>query len=415
MLNNLLASATATTLMQESIFNSEAKWQEHWQQRMAKKANEQVCSRCVYDETVPGISFDNDGVCSFCQKHDELMEEYPGGQQGWDAMERTAKTIKQANKRKPYDVLVGVSGGADSSYLLHLAKVELGLRPLAVHFDNTWNSEIATNNIQKMLDKLDIDLYTHVVRNDEFDDSCRSILKAGVPDLEMQTDLALAATLNQAANKYKIRYQFEGHSFRSEGISPIGWQYMDSKYLQSIQKQFGSKKLDSLPHMWLSSQLKWMLLNRIKKIRPLWLIDYDKESNKKMLTEKYGWEWYGGHHLENRITAFYHSFFLPRRWDFDTRTNGFSALVRSGQMTRDEGLNLVSTAHHIEPELLELVKERLNFSEEEFEALMQLPKKSYQDFKTYKKTFERMRPFFYLMAKMDLIPWSFYFKYTKPA
>jgi len=396
----------------KNIFNDEPTWQEHWQHRYEQRQKLRICQRCVFDETIKGIGFDKDGVCNYCRLQEDLESQFPGGQKGWEDIIRISEEARKSGRNRPYDVIVGVSGGADSSYMLHLAKVELGLRPLAVHFDNTWNSTIATNNIKKVTTALDIDLYTHVVDNQEFDDSCKAFLKAGVPDLDIQTDLGLAATLNKAAIRFGIKYVFEGHSFRSEGICPSGLYYMDSKYIESIQKKYGTRKLTSLPHMWLSSQLKWMLFNRLKKIRPLWYIDYQKENCKAMLSEKYGWEWYGGHHLENRITAFLHTYFHPRRWDNDLRCIGYSGLIRSGQMNREEALTLLRKPPSVDLEIIELVKKRLSLTDEQFVSLMQLPKRSFREFKTYKRTFERMRPFFYLMAKWERIPWSFYMKYT---
>ena len=155
-----------------------------------------------------------------------------------------------------------------------------------------------------------------------------------------------------------------------------------------------------------------MVLRRIKKIRPLWYIDYPKEEVKAFLTNEFGWKWYGGHHLENRFTCFYHSYFLPRRFGIDQRLNGYSALVRSGQLTRKEGLARMNEPPPLEADLVDLVKKRLGFSDETFERLMTQPKKTFRAFKTYKRTFERLRPFFWLLAEMDLIPKSFYIKYT---
>lgn len=398
-----------------NIFNSEAEWEKHWQLRNKSRENLQYCSRCVLDSSIKGVTFDDQGVCNYCKIQDDLGKDYPGGKVGEKRFAKLVEEIKEKGKDNKYDVIIGVSGGADSSYMLHLAKVVYGLRPLAVHFDNTWNSTIATMNIKKVTEALDIDLYTHVVSNEEFDDSCRSILKSGVPDLEIQTDLALAATMNQAAEKYNIKYVFEGHSFRSEGICPSGWFYMDSKYLNDVQKKHGRMKLKSLPHMWLSSQLKWMLFNQVKKIRPLWILDYDKEKCKKLLTELYDWEWYGGHHLENRMTAFLHSYFMPRRWDIDQRANGFSGTIRSGFMTREDAMKQLKETPKIDEDIIDMVKKRLDLTNQEFIDCMNLPKKSYRDFKSYKRTFEIMRPFFYIMAKQDLIPWSFYIKYTAKA
>jgi hypothetical protein len=289
---------------------------------------------------------------------------------------------------------------------------EFGLRPLAAHFDNTWNSAIATENINNLVRKLDVDLFTIVVDNKEYDDIYRSFLKAGVPDLEAPTDIGLATTLYRAAEKYGIKYIIEGHSFRTEGISPLGWLYMDGKYISSVHKEFGTCRMKTYPNLWMHLFFKWMIVDKIKKVRPLYFIDYQKEQTKQFLSSEFGWKWYGGHHLENRFTAFYHSYFLPRRFNIDARLLGFSALIRSGQMTREEGLDLMATPPAYDQEIVDLVKKRLGFSDEEFERLMAMPKRKYTEFKTYKQTFERMKPIFWLMYRMDLVPKSFYLKYT---
>jgi N-acetyl sugar amidotransferase len=371
-----------------------------------------LCSRCVYDSSIPGITFNSQGMCHYCQLHDNLEKEYPGGRAGEEILEKIVAEIKAACKGKKYDCVVGISGGADSSFLLYKMK-EYGLRPLAAHFDNTWNSAVASENMRNMLKKLGVDLFTHVVDNKEMDDIYRSFLKAGVPDLEIPTDIGLAATLNLAAEKYGLKYVIEGHSYRTEGISPLGWTYMDGKYIESVQKTYGSLGLKTFPNMKMFSFLKWMLYNRIKKIRPLWYLDHNKEETKKFLSREFGWKWYGGHHLENHFTAFYHSYVLPTRWNIDKRKNGFSGLIRSGQMKREEALELLAKPHHMEPNTVELVMKRLGFSREEFDALMKLPKKTYRNFQTYKKTFEIMKPFFWLMYKLNYVPKSFYVKYTQ--
>ena len=369
------------------------------------------CKRCLYDEDTPSITFDAEGVCNYCRNHEKMDKQYPAGEEGWQILKGLADKIRKQGQGRKYDCAVGISGGCDSSFMLYKIK-ELGLRPLAVHFDNTWDTTIAVENIHNLLNKLKVDLYTHVVDNKEYDDIYRSFMKAGVPDIEAPTDIGLAATLNLAAEKYGIRYVIEGHNFRTEGISPLGWLYMDGKYIESVQKKFGTYKLKTFPNMSMLSFLKWMLIKGIKKIRPLYYINYNKEETKKFLSKEFGWQWYGGHHLENRFTAFYHSYFLPKRFGIDQRLNGYSALIRSGQMTREEGLKAMQEPAYLEPEIIELVKKRLGFSDEEFQGLMNLPRKTYKDYKTYKKTFERMRPFFWLMYKMSLVPKTFYIKYT---
>ncbi|HCR71749.1 MAG TPA: LPS biosynthesis protein [Anaerolineae bacterium] len=371
------------------------------------------CSRCLYDESVPNISFDENRICNYCHTHDQLNQEYPTGEEGKKNLEAIAEKIRKEGRGKPYDVIVGVSGGADSSYLVYLTK-QLGLRPLAVHFDNTWNSTVAVENIHDVLKKLDVDLYTYVVDNKEYDDIYRSFLKAGVPDVEAPTDIGLAAVLNIAAEKYGIKYIFEGHSFRTEGIAPLGWIYMDGKYIQSVQKQYGTVPLKTYPNMLMPNFIKWTALLQIKKIRPLYYIDYVKKDAMAMLTQELGWEWYGGHHLENRFTAFWHTYFMPKRYGIDTRLLGHAALVRSGQITRTEGLEMLNKPQEYDPELFEMVKKRLGFSDEEFDQIMNLPRRTYRDFKTYKQAFEQMRPFWLLMYKLNRVPKSFYIKFCFP-
>ena len=373
----------------------------------------QRCTRCVYDDTVPTISFDSNGVCNYCHQHDAMEAEYPVGSEGESRLAAIAEKIRTEGKGKQYDVVVGVSGGCDSSYMLYKAK-ELGLRPLAVHFDNTWNSTVAVENIQNVLKSLDVDLYTYVVDNEEYDDIYRSFLKAGVRDVEAPTDIGLAVTLNMACDKYKVKYIFEGHSFRSEGICPLGWLYMDGKYIESVQKQYGTQKLKTFPNLWMTSFLRWTAISSIKKIRPLYYMNYQKGDVMKLLTSDLGWKWYGGHHLENRFTAFYWSYFMYKRFGIDGRLLGHAALVRSGQLPREEAIESLSQPPAYDPDIVQMVKKRLGFSDAEFEELMNLPEKTYHDFKTYKQTFERMRWLFWLLYKMDRVPKSFYMKYTAP-
>ncbi|PHZ84844.1 N-acetyl sugar amidotransferase [Paremcibacter congregatus] len=372
----------------------------------------QICTRCIYDNTLPNISFNEKGVCNYCHEIDELAAIYPNGEEGSIELKKVISNIKKAGKGKKYDAIIGVSGGCDSSYLLHYLTTEHNLRLLAVHFDNTYNSTIATENINALLSKLNIDLFTIVVDNNEYDDLLLAHLKAGVKEIDNPTDVGLAATMNIAAAKYGIKYKIDGHCFRTEGSAPTGWVYIDGKYVASVHAQFGTGKLKTFPNLWLSKQLKWMLFNQIKSIRPLYYLNYNKEEAKQMLTETYGWQWYGGHHLENRTASFVHSYFFPKRWGIDFRIAGYSAYCRDGRMTRQEALELMKQDPHIEDGLLDYMKTRLKLTDEGLEALMRLPKKDYTDFKTYKRTFEILRPFFYLMAKMDLIPMSFYLKYT---
>lgn len=371
-----------------------------------------VCTRCIYDERIPDISFDENGVCNYCHQFEQLEKEYPTGDEGRCKLEELAAKIKITGHDK-YDVIVGVSGGCDSSYLLHLAKEELGLRPLAVHFDNTWDSKIAVENIQRVTKRLGIDLYTHVVDNIEYNDIFKSFFRASVPDIDTPADIGLATTHYLAARKFGIKYIFEGHSFRTEGISPPGWFYMDAKYIESVYRQFGKGDFRTFPNLWLARWLKWTIFDRIKKIRPLYYINYDKEAVKKFLIEKYGWQWYGGHHMENRTAYFTNNYYLPRKFGIDLRYCEYSALVRCGQMTRQEALAKIREPKPFDKGILEEIKKRLNFDAAGFEKIMAAPRKSFLDYKTYKPFFERFKWLFKTMSSVDLVPKSFYLKYTK--
>ncbi|PID94125.1 MAG: LPS biosynthesis protein [Bacteroidetes bacterium] len=375
----------------------------------------QVCSNCIYDERVNGISFDKEGVCNYCTQIENLKKQYATGlDKGEQTLMDIVNTIKKKGKGKKYDCVIGVSGGTDSSYMLYLAK-QWGLRPLAVHYDNTWNSAIATENIRKVLTALDIDLYTHVVNNKEVDDIFKAFFKASVAEIEASTDLALAETLYRAASKYGIKYVFEGHSFVTEGITPVGRNYFDGKYIKSIHRKYGKMSIKSYPLMTFSRFIYWTVFKRIRKIRPFWYLAYNKEDARAFLEKEYDWKYYGGHHLENRMTAFYHSYYMPVKFNTDFRNNTLSAKVRLGKMTREEAWKEYNSEPLLEEGLLDYFKKRLDLTDEEFEAIMQKKPRSWYEFKTYKKRFERLRPLFYVLAKTNLVPMSFYLKYCFPS
>lgn len=372
----------------------------------------QVCSRCIYDEHIPKIVFDEQGVCNYCHMIDSLKAQYSTGtQEGHQRLAEIYRGIQRDGRGKKYDCVVGVSGGTDSSYVLVHA-IEAGLRPLAVHYDNTWNTAIATQNIRKLLGHLGVDLYTHVVDNKESDDIFRSFFLANVSEIDGPTDIALAETLYRAAAEHGVKYILEGHSFITEGVSPLATGYVDGGYIASIHKEFGRLPMRSFPNMSFFSFMKWILFYRIKKIRPLWYISYNKENAQKILQDRYDWKYYGGHHLENRMTAFNHAVYSPQKFKSDQRNNSLSASARAGFITREQAINLYKIPPTPEPELISYFKKRLDLSEEEYDEIMSGPRKTYKDYKTYKKRFERLRPLFFILAKLNLVPMSFYIKYT---
>ena len=371
-----------------------------------------ICTKCIYDEKVSGIVFDEKGECNYCKMIDDLKNQYQTATpEGEKKLQEIVNEIKKAGKGKKYDCIVGVSGGTDSSFLIVKA-VEWGLRPLAVHYDNTWNTAIATENIQKVLKKINVDLYTHVVDNKESDDIFKSFFLANVPEIDGPTDIALSETMYRAASKFGVKYIIEGHSFMAEGVSPLANAYMDGGYIKNVHKEFGKVKMKTFPNMEFMTFMKWIMLKRIKKIRPFWYMDYSKQDARAFLEKEFDWQYYGGHHLENRMTAFNHSYYFPKKFGIDMRNNSLSASVRVGLMTREEAISEYSKEPYIEPALLDYFKKRLNFTEEEFDKIMKGPRKSYKDYKTYKQRFERLRPLFFVLAKMSLVPMSFYIKYT---
>ncbi|MFH0861088.1 MAG: N-acetyl sugar amidotransferase [Candidatus Altiarchaeota archaeon] len=372
----------------------------------------EICSRCVLDTTVPEIQFDENGVCQYCKIHDEMEKIYPLGAEGKIKLDRIVEKIKRKGRGGEHDCIVGVSGGRDSTYTLYLAK-KLGLRPLAVHFDNGWNSEIAVRNIQRATTKLGVDLHTVVADWEEFKDLQISFLKASVPDAEVPTDWAIYSVLFKVASEENIKYVLQGHSFRTEGTSPIGWTYMDGKYINSVQKRFGTKKITSFPIMTMPHLVYYMFVMKIKEVRPLEYVKYNQKEINKILEKELGWEYYGGHHHESTYTHFFQSYILPKKFNIDKRKTEYSALVRSGQMGREDAISEIRDHLYPEnPELIDYCTKKLGLSLEEFEAIMAKPPKSFGDYPTYHPLIQSTRILIRIACDFHLLPRILYLKYA---
>ena len=369
------------------------------------------CSRCIYDDNVPAIVFNADGVCNYCIQIEQLINQYgTGGQIGEDRMNEIVSQVKKAGAKQKYDCVVGVSGGTDSSYLIYML-LKWGLKPLAVHYDNTWNSATATLNMYKVLNHFDVDLYTHVVSNIEVDDIFKSFFFAGVAEIEASTDLGYAWVLRQAAKKHNVKYIFEGHSFIEEGITPLMNNYFDGRYIKSIHSRYGNVKLNSYPLMTLQRFLYSSVFSGVKFIRPFWYVSYSKDEARTFLQNECGWEYYGGHHLENRMTAFYHSVYLPQKFSADLRNNTLAAQVRNGRMQRNDAIDSYILGPAPEPELEEYFKRRLGLDDGTYDNIMRSPSRNWTEFPTYKRYFELLKPLFFLLVKLKRVPMSFYLKY----
>lgn len=365
-----------------------------------------ICRRCGLDERIANITFNEKNECNFCQLYDTWKAQYRP-----EMLETIVDEIKREGKGKKYDCISGVSGGCDSSYLLYLAK-EMGLRPLAVHWDNGWDTSTAKLNMSKIVKGMDVDLKTYTADFHELCDINKSFLYASVSDTDIANDIALETILHKAADEYNVKYILNGHAYQSEGTTPLGWTYMDAKYIQSVHNKFGKVPMKTFPNLWLQQWLKWCVVNQIKHIRPLWYIDYKKAEAKKTLNEKFGWQWYGGHHKENIYTEFA-MYFNYVKFGADMRLIGNSALVRSGQITLAEFEEATSGPVTISEETLDTVFKALEITRDDYAKLLKLEKKTHYDYETYQGTYHRLRYFFWILAKLNLVPMTFYTKYAK--
>jgi len=373
-----------------------------------------ICSRCVYDdETIPGLTFDVEGVCPYCRMTEELKEQYGTGTPvGKSKLNMIVEQIKTSAIGNKYDCVVGISGGTDSSYMLDWA-VSHGLRCLAVTYDNGWGHPVADTNMEKVTKALDVDFVRVAPDPEEVNDILRAFFCAGVIDLDSSSDIALAEVLYREAARHKVKYILEGHSFTTEGVSPLSTLYMDGRYIRSISEQFGTMHLKTFPNMNLWSMLKWTLFKRIRKIRPYWYLGHSKPDARAYLTAKYNWQYYDGHHLENKMTEFHHSYYVLEKFGYDGRANGLAAEVREGTISRSKALEILSTPPSLSENLLDIIREKFYMTEEQFFSTLRSPARTFRQFPTYKRTFERLRPLFYLLAKADLVPMSFYKKYCR--
>jgi len=281
-----------------------------------------------------------------------------------------------------------VSGGVDSTFVAWKVK-ELGLRPLAVHLDNCWDSELAVHNIEKVLKKLDIDLYTHVLDWEEFKDLQIAFLKASTPEIEIPTDHAIIAVLYKAAEREGVRYVLRGANVATECILPSAWSqgHWDFKYIKYIHKKYGTKKLKSYPHITFLKRIYYKTIKRIIEFNILNYLDYNKKEAMKIISEKLGWENYGGKHYESIYTRFYQGYILPVKFGFDKRKAHLSTLICSGQISRDDALEIIKKDPYPSEELKlqdkEYVIKKLGLSPEEFTNIMKMPAKKFCDYPSY--------------------------------
>lgn len=353
----------------------------------------QQCNRCVMDTSDAEITFDKDGYCNHCTDYFEITSKriYQGATSDLK-LTKLVEKIKRSGRDHDYDCVIGISGGVDSLYTAFIAK-KMGLRVLCVHMDNGWNSELATHNIEKILKKLAMELFTVVLDWEEFRDLQLSFLKASVPEAETPTDIAIPAVLHKVAAKYKIKYILSGGNFATEGILPKSWHYnaKDVKYLKAVHKKFGTKKLRSFPTFGFQKEMYYKYLKGIRMVYPLNYLPYNKKEAIKILEQQLGWENYGGKHHESLYTKFIQSYLLYAKFGIDYRRATYSTQICAGEMTREEALQELSNKPYVPVKVedeKEYISKKLNISLEELEKIITLPPKFFKDYPNNQKKLE---------------------------
>ena len=348
------------------------------------------------DSTDSAIRFDADGVCDHCRTFaSDTFPRWNLARDNKSATSRLIESMRNAGKSRDFDCIIGMSGGVDSSYLLHVAKVHFGLRPLVFHVDAGWNSQVAVNNIERLVDKLGLDLFTEVINWAEMRDLQLAFFKSGVPHIDTPQDHSFFATMYKFAEHHGVRHILTGGNLSTECVrNPIEWMYYqsDSIQLRDIHSQFGTRPLATFPVtsiLWHKVYLPYV--RRIRVHRPLDLIDYNKAEAVRTLTETYGWQPYPQKHFESRFTRFYEGYWLPERFGYDVRKVQYSSLILTGQMRRDEAL-----ARLEQPALdsatvaqeFEYVANKLEISTEELRSYLTAPKKTYRDYKSQRALYD---------------------------
>ena len=356
---------------------------------MNKSNSIKVCARCVMDTTDRNIIFDHGGVCDHCNTFDKKIQPHLFKKGTNEKLMKLASEIRWSNRSREYDCIIGMSGGIDSSYLVYIAKEIMKLRPLVFHVDAGWNSNVAVNNIEKVVDAMGLELYTEVIDWQEMRDLQLAYFKSGVPHIDTPQDHAFFATMYKFAEKHDIKYILTGANLSTECIrNPIEWMYYqsDSIQLRDIHSKFGTRPLVNYPVTSILRHKIWLpYVKGIKVVRPLNMVEYDKAAAVKLLTEKFGWQPYPQKHFESRFTRFYEGYWLPKKFGFDTRKVQYSSLIVTGQMKREDALEKLKTPALDDTTVrqeFEYVANKLEISVAELQGYMDAPNKTYRDYKS---------------------------------
>jgi len=356
----------------------------------------QICSQTVMDTSDSRITFDDNGVCDhatdFCNN---VLPRWHPNELGNKEISAIIQKIKRSGRNRDFDCILGLSGGVDSSYMLHVAVKEYGLRPLVFHVDGGWNSELAVHNIHVLVDKLGLDLFTEVVNWEEMRDFQLAWFKAGVPHLDLPQDHAFVATLYRFADKHNIKYILNGGNISTECVrNPMEFFYYgtDMIHIRDIIRRYSTVPMKTYPFSSIFRHKIYLrYFRRIKVVKPLNYRPYIKSDAAQLLEREYGWKPYPQKHFESRFTKFYESYWLPERFGFDPRRVQFSSLILTGQMTRDEALKCLEKPAY-DPATIahdfEYVATKLRISTDELNHYFTMPKKFYWDYKNQEMLFD---------------------------
>ncbi len=356
----------------------------------------QICSNCVMDTTDSAIVFDEDGVCDHCndfRKH--VAPAWHPDEQSRLALEHMAEKIRTKSKGLEFDCILGLSGGLDSSYMLHLLVKELGLRPLVFHVDAGWNTDLAVSNIQSLVEALSLDLYTEVINWEDMRDFQLAYFKSGLPGIDIPQDHAFVATLYHFANKHNVKYIMNGGNISTECVrNPLEWLYYgtDMAQINDIRRRYCTRDLKDFPFSSvLFHKVYLRYIRQVRVVKPLNLLPYIKSDAEQVLAKAYGWRAYPQKHFESRFTKFIEGYWLPTRFGFDTRRVQFSSLILTGQMSRSDAIDRLSRPSFSESEIeseFEYISRKLGISVGELTAYHKMPLKSYRDYKNHSSLFD---------------------------
>ncbi len=349
-----------------------------------------ICTHCVMDTSDHNIQFDQAGVCNHCHNYEVGALKFK--QIPTTPLDQLFQKLKENGKGKPYDAIMGLSGGVDSSYLAWLA-AQNGVRVLAIHLDNGWNSEIAVQNIYNIVNKLNFDLYTHVIDWEEFASLQRAFLKADVIDIELLSDHAIFSVIMNQAKKHGIRYILSGANFVTESILPKSWVHRKSDFthIKAINKIYGERSIKTFPHASTFDMAVSTFVRGYKTLKPLNHIQYVKSDAMEIIKKELGWVDYGGKHYESLFTKFYQAYILPTKFHVDKRRAHLSNLICSGQMTRDQALAVLDKPLYEKNDFerdKDLFLKKLSISEEFFQEYLKRPEKQHSFYKTDDKAYK---------------------------